>query len=160
MSRSQLLDAIRGKRTGSAEAWAALHRLGSSMDEADVARDSPSRTVFIMIGDRWTTLILLVMATGEWHYGVLRRIVSALSEDGAISQRVLTLKLRALERNGFVARRIVAAKVAMTSYQLTDLGRELEGHVSNILSWSSSRQERILTERAAFDERRRHERRF
>lgn len=62
-----------------------------------------SRTgITALIGDRWTNLILLVLETGEARHSDLKRVLGELSDEQAISQRVLTQKLRNLERHGFI----------------------------------------------------------
>ena len=104
------------------------------------------------MGDRWSALILLVLATGEWRHADLRRTTARLSAEQAISQRVLTLKLRSLEREGLVARHATSDVPPRVSYSLTPLGRELHGEVRRQIDWISQRGAVIEAARKAFDE--------
>lgn len=92
----------------SAQTRTAIAALAAEMAAHGHDREDPAREVMGLLGDRWSTLILLVLATGEWRHAELRRTLAQLSAEQAISQRVLTLKLRTLERDGFVFRTISA----------------------------------------------------
>lgn len=104
-----------------------------------------------LLGDRWSTLILLVLATGEWRHAELRRVLAQLSAEQAISQRVLTLKLRALERDGFVARAVSADVPPRVSYRLTELGSALHGQARRMIDWVNSQGKAIAAARVQFD---------
>lgn len=114
-------------------------------------REDPAREVMGLLGDRWSTLILLVLATGEWRHAELRRTLAKLSAEQAISQRVLTLKLRTLERDGFVSRDVSDDVPPKVSYALTPLGQELHGEARRLIDWINARAPAIRTARAAFD---------
>ncbi|MEY4268871.1 MAG: hypothetical protein RLZZ58_87 [Pseudomonadota bacterium] len=96
--------------------------LARQMDAHGRTRHEPVREIFGLLGDRWTTLILLVLAIGTWRHAELRRILGRLGSEGRISQRVLTLKLRALERDGLVRRAVSTDTPPRVSYALTPLG--------------------------------------
>lgn len=100
-----------------------------------------------MLGDRWTTLILLVLSIGSWRHAELRRVVGELSAEGQISQRVLTLKLRALEHNGFVQRSTTGHVPPRVSYALTPLGVALAAEARRLVDWVKTRQELIESAR-------------
>lgn len=104
-----------------------------------------------LLGDRWSTLILLVLATGEWRHADLRRTLATLSAEQAISQRVLTLKLRTLERDGFVARFATTDIPPKVSYALTPLGRELHAEARRLIDWINRRAGSIRAARLTFD---------
>lgn len=114
-------------------------------------RDSPTRSVMALLGDRWTSLILLVLATGELRHAELRRILSRLAFEQAISQRMLTLKLRALERDGFVVRRVSDDVPPKVGYDLTPLGTELVSQTRQIIAWTTAHTRQIHQARAAYD---------
>lgn len=126
-------------------------RLVAEMSENGVERDAPERAVAAMLGDRWSALVLLVLETGEWRHADLRRVLCRISAEKAISQRVLTLKLRGLEREGFVDRHATADVPPKVSYWLTDMGKELVDELRRMLDWISARHERILKARERFD---------
>lgn len=114
-------------------------------------REAPAREVMGLLGDRWSTLILLVLATGEWRHADLRRTIVGLSSEQAISQRVLTLKLRTLERDGFVARTVSADVPPRVSYRLTPLGTDLHAQARHLIDWINAREHPIRQARATFD---------
>jgi DNA-binding HxlR family transcriptional regulator len=130
-----------------------LAALAMDMAQHGTRRVDPPREVMAMLGDRWTSLILQVLVIGEWRHADLKRALSALSEEQAISQRVLTLKLRALERDGFVARHITTDVPPRVSYRLTALGLELAREGRQMIDWVNARSEAIITARASFDQR-------
>lgn len=125
--------------------------LAAEMAAHGTDREAPVRAVMALLGDRWSTLILLVLATGEWRHAELRRVLAQLSAEQAISQRVLTLKLRVLERDGFVSRTVTADVPPRVSYRLTELGIALHGQARRMIDWVNSQGEAIAAARAEFD---------
>lgn len=125
--------------------------LADDMERHGKERDAPVREVMGLLGDRWSTLILLVLATGTWRHAELRRMLGQLSAEQAISQRVLTLKLRTLERDGFVARTASAEVPPKVSYELTPLGSELQGEARRLIDWINARASAIHHAREGFD---------
>jgi len=116
-------------------------------------REAPVREVMARLGDRWSTLVLIVLAMGEWRHADLKRALARLSSEQAISQRVLTLKLRSLERDGFVLRNITQHVPPRVSYALTPLGRELSVQARRLIDWVNAQSDAIRDARAAFDAR-------
>lgn len=127
--------------------------LAQDMAAHGTRRDDPARAVMAMLGDRWTALILQVLMIGEWRHADLKRALSRLSAEQAISQRVLTLKLRALERDGFVLRHATADVPPRVSYALSALGRELAGEGRRVIDWVNARSDAITAARMRFDAR-------
>jgi DNA-binding HxlR family transcriptional regulator len=104
---------------------ASMRQLLTSMATTGHQRDAPVRATTAAVGDRWTTLILEVLSPGRMRHSELRRIIDLVSAEQEISQRVLTLKLRALERDGMVLRTVTPGAPPRVDYQLTARGREL-----------------------------------
>lgn len=129
----------------------AVTALAFDMRAHGYQRGDPVREVFALLGDRWTTLILLVLNIGVWRHAELRRVLSRLAAEGKISQRVLTLKLRALERDGIVRRQATADVPPTVSYELSDLGRSLIGETRRLMAWVHGHRAEIDTARAAFE---------
>lgn len=153
-SRSEAVAQILGKADkaeGTENALGALLDLIGRMERFDGRRDGPVREVMARIGDRWSTLLLMVLAAGSFRHATLRRLVGALSAEQAISQRMLTLRLRALERDGFVARTITDSVPPRVDYALTPLGREFVGMIDGLLRWIESRSDAIRESRRAFE---------
>ena len=113
-------------------------------------RDAPVREVMARLGDNWSALILKVLATGTYRHATLKRVISALSAEGDISQRMLTLRLRALERDGFVRRTEHPSVPPRVDYALTPMGQGLAGEFDRILGWIEAHHTRIEAARAAF----------
>jgi DNA-binding HxlR family transcriptional regulator len=127
-----------------------IAELAAEMARHGAGRDAPARTVMAMLGDRWTMLILLVLVTGEWRHAELQRIVARLSAgiERPISQRMLTLKLRALERDGFVLRSATGEVPPRVSYRLTPMGHELAAKARRLIDWINASKEGILAARS------------
>lgn len=132
---------------------AGLAGLASDMRANGYQRSDPVREVFALLGDRWTMLILLTLSIGTFRHAELLRAIGRLSAEGRISQRVLTLKLRTLERNGLVERRATADVPPKVSYELTPLGHDLLTKARAMMAWVHSHRDRIDTARTAFDAR-------
>lgn len=133
-------------------------RAGIAALTADMAahggeRVATVRQVMALLGDRWSTLMLLVLATGEWRHAALRRTLCRISTEQAISQRVLTLKLRALERDGFVTRSVSNDVPPRVAYRLTALGIDLVREARRLIDWGNARAAAIHAARADFDAR-------
>ena len=130
---------------------ASLAALKADMEANGHGRDDPIRTTSALVGDRWSPLILIVLEMGEWRHADLRRALCRVSFEGAISQRVLTLKLRTLEREGFVARQVTADVPPKVSYRLTPMGQDLVVEVKGLVQWVATRRHTIAQARARFD---------
>ena len=101
--------------------------------------------VLARVGDKWSVLVVSKLGGGAKRFNELRR------EIGGISQRMLTLTLRGLERDGLVARRIVPSSPPGVQYDLTALGRDLLQPVSALSAWAIRNQGKIEQSRAKFD---------
>jgi DNA-binding HxlR family transcriptional regulator len=99
------------------------------------------------IGDKWSILIVMTLARGPRRFNELKRLV-----DG-ISQRMLTLNLRGLEREGLISRKIFPTIPPKVEYALTDLGKTLCMHVIALGQWAEENFDAITAARAAFDGR-------
>src|SRR5579863_1402747 len=114
---------------------ARLEALVRAMARDGVQRDQPMREVLARIGDKWSTLLLHLLRTGNYRHAVLRRLVSAVGSEGRISQRMLTLRLRALERDGLIARRTISRQPPGVEYGLTELGSSLMQQIDIMMQW-------------------------
>ncbi len=130
----------------------AIAALVAEMSAHGRGREEPVREVMALLGDRWTTLILLVLANGELRHAELKRLLTAISFEQAISQRVLTLKLRTLERDGFVDRTVTSDVPPKVSYRLSPLGEELHTQARGMIDWVKASSNAIGAARQQFDE--------
>jgi DNA-binding HxlR family transcriptional regulator len=101
--------------------------------------------VLARVGDKWSVLVVSKLGDGTKRFNELRR------EIGGISQRMLTLTLRGLERDGLVARSIVPTSPPGVEYDLTSLGRDLLQPVSALSAWAIRNQSKIEQSRTRFD---------
>ena len=101
--------------------------------------------VLARIGDKWSVLVVSKLGDGTKRFNELRR------EIGGISQRMLTLTLRGLERDGLVARTIMPTSPPGVEYDLTALGRDLLQPVSALSAWAIRNQSKIEQSRNKFD---------
>ncbi|MBO9697694.1 MAG: helix-turn-helix transcriptional regulator [Sphingopyxis sp.] len=104
----------------------------------------PSRDILDLIGDRWSLLLLLVIAQGHHRNGELKRRV------GGISQKMLTQTLRALEANGLVERRDFGTVPPHVEYRLTPLGVSLAHSLTPLFEWIEREFDAVVAARAAF----------
>ncbi len=127
---------------------AGLARIAAQMGEGAPSRDAPPREVMARLGDSWSALILLVLSTGTFRHATLKRVIAALSSEGDISQRMLTLRLRALERDGFVTRTLHPTVPPRVDYALTPMGAELTQQFGRLLAWIEAHAPAIHAARA------------
>ncbi|MGL4488005.1 MAG: winged helix-turn-helix transcriptional regulator [Rhizobiaceae bacterium] len=103
--------------------------------------------VLSQIGDKWTVLIVRALNDGPRRFSELRRQVEG------ISQRMLTLNLRTLERDGFVTRTVYPTIPPRVDYELTVLGHSLSDPLGVIAQWAITNRQHIVDARMAFDQR-------
>ncbi|HEY1310328.1 MAG TPA: helix-turn-helix domain-containing protein [Pseudolabrys sp.] len=101
--------------------------------------------VLSRVGDKWTVLVVSTLGDGPKRFNQLRRAL------GSISQRMLTLTLRALERDGLVTRTVFPTIPPRVDYELTRLGRSLLEPVSELGSWARKNRPAIQNARQQFD---------
>jgi DNA-binding HxlR family transcriptional regulator len=101
--------------------------------------------VLARVGDKWTVLVVSTLGGGRKRFNELRRAL------GSISQRMLTLTLRGLERDGLVTRTVFPTVPPRVDYELTKLGRSLLEPVSALGHWARKNRAAIQEARLRFD---------
>src|SRR5215469_14760640 len=86
--------------------------------------------VLARVGDKWSVLVVTRLGAGPMRFNELRRTV------GGISQRMLTLTLRGLERDGLVTRTVFPTIPPRVDYELTPLGQSLWKPVEALGAWA------------------------
>ena len=86
--------------------------------------------VLSRVGDKWSVLVVTTLGEGSKRFNELRR------EIPAVSQRMLTLTLRNLERDGLVSRKVTPSIPPRVDYALTDLGHSLQGPIGALNQWA------------------------
>ena len=99
------------------------------------------------VGDKWTVLVVMSLGDGMKRFSELRR------EIPSVSQRMLTLTLRNLERDGLVSRKVTPTIPPRVDYELTDLGRGLAKPVAALGQWAFEHKQEIEGARMKFDGR-------
>ncbi|MEV0687279.1 helix-turn-helix domain-containing protein [Nocardia sp. NPDC050378] len=103
------------------------------------------RDVLNRIGDKWSVLVITELIGGARRFLQLHRSVPG------ISQRMLTVTLRRLERDGLVARRIYPTVPVQVEYTLTPVGRSLLTVLDVVAEWSARHRAEVLSARARWD---------
>jgi DNA-binding HxlR family transcriptional regulator len=104
-------------------------------------------SVLARVGDKWSVFVIMLLGGGPRRFNEIKRMV------GGISQRMLTLTLRGLERDGLVTRTVFPTIPPRVDYELTDLGRGLSKPVEALGAWAHEHQPEIESARARFDGR-------
>lgn len=116
--------------------------------EWDVYQEKcPTRMVMSRIADKWVLLVLGIIERGPARFGQLRREIEG------ISQKSLTQTLRALERDGFVNRRVIVTSPIAVEYSITTLGRTLAQAAEAVRTWSETHIEEVLAAQQEYDAR-------
>lgn len=102
----------------------------------------PTRAVLDLIADKWTALVIHVLADGTHRFGELQRAI-----DG-ISQKMLTQTLRRLEHDGLVQRTVFPEVPPRTHYALTPLGKTLREPLQSLCAWAEKHLPAIATARS------------
>lgn len=111
------------------------------------AADCPSRLLLDQIADKWSVLILAALCDGPLRFNAIKRRLEG------ITQKALTQSLRRLERNGIVARRVIAASPVAVEYRVTPLGRTLKQPFQALHAWTVDHLPDVEEARQAFDGR-------
>jgi len=123
----------------------------TSVRKVDTAHDDCQAVAETLdrIGDKWTVLVVGVLEQGPLRYNEIRRAV-----DG-ISQRMLTLTLKQLERDGLVTRTMYATIPPRVDYELTELGKRLMVPLRSLYDWAVKHRPAMLAARKRFADKER-----
>jgi DNA-binding HxlR family transcriptional regulator len=103
------------------------------------------REVLNRVGDKWSVLVVALLGDGTKRFSELRRTIEG------ISQRMLTLTLKGLERDGLVTRTMYPTIPLRVEYELTKLGRGLLIPITGLGDWASQNREKIQAAREKYD---------
>jgi len=107
-----------------------------------------AREMLVRIGDKWSVSVIhLLDEAGTLRFNELR------SQVEGISQRMLTVTLRGMERDGLVTRKVYPEVPPRVEYSLTPLGRTLRQLVRGLVDWSGAHLAEVDASRAAYDAR-------
>jgi len=105
----------------------------------------PATEILQLVGDKWTVLVVMTLHERSQRFSEIRRAIPA------VSQRMLTLTLRNLERNGLVKRTVTPSIPPRVDYELTRLGRSLEIPIRTLGQWAFDNSAALDAARAKFD---------
>jgi DNA-binding HxlR family transcriptional regulator len=103
------------------------------------------RDVLDRVGDKWSVLVMDLLGAGPRRYSQLHKAIEG------ISQRMLTLTLRSLERDGLVERTVTPTSPPRVDYALTEVGKTLSGQVAALIRWAEEHREYIAESRSRYD---------
>ncbi|GAA3900398.1 hypothetical protein GCM10022244_08240 [Streptomyces gulbargensis] len=113
----------------------------------DTREDCEVRQILDRIADKWSLLVIALLDRRVLRFTELRREI-----DG-VSQRMLTVTLRQLERDGLVKRTVHPVVPPRVEYELTPLGATLHTTIRSLVTWTERHQGEIAAARAAYDAR-------
>ena len=114
----------------------------SALDHTDCRNVTP---VLNRVGDKWSMLIVMNLSDGPKRFSELKRAING------ISQRMLTLTLRGLERDGLVSRTVTPTIPPRVDYELTEIGDSLREPVRGLGAWALAHIDCIRAAQARFD---------
>lgn len=117
-------------------------------DTSKSANCTAMSDVLNRIGDKWSVMVVGMLGrNGTLRFNELKRMING------VSQRMLTLTLRNLERDGLVTRTIYPEVPPRVEYSLTEMGKTLDAPISKLWDWSSEHHAAIIEARAVYDAR-------
>lgn len=134
------MESLANSRAGEGEA---IWRVEKNTADAEKC---PVRDVLDRIGDAWSVLVILLLGEhGPYRFNALKRAI------GDISQRMLAVTLRHLERDGLISRTVFPTNPPQVEYALTDLGRSLLGRIEILTAWAVENHGPIKAARRQYD---------
>jgi len=113
----------------------------------DTREDCQVRQILDRVADKWSLLVIALLDNRRLRFTELRREI-----DG-VSQRMLTVTLRQLERDGLVKRTVHPVVPPRVEYELTPLGGTLHSTIRSLVTWTEAHQGEIAAAREAYDGR-------
>ena len=105
----------------------------------------PVTDILSRVGDKWSVMIVMLLGPGPRRFNEIRRAING------ISQRMLTLTLRGLERDGLVTRTVFPTIPPRVDYELTALGQSLRSPIDALGEWAFANRDEVDAARARFD---------
>ena len=105
----------------------------------------PVRQILARVGDKWSVMIVMALKGGPRRFNDIKRAI------GTISQRMLTLTLKSMERDGIVKRTVYPTKPPRVHYELTALGHSLREPVEQLGLWAIEHEAAITRAQTRFD---------
>ena len=120
---------------------------GTECIEWDTRNDCEVRQILDRVAAKWSLLAIALLEQRTLRFSELQRRI-----DG-ISQRMLTVTLRQLERDGLVSRTVYPVVPPRVEYSLTPLGATLHATIQSLVTWTEEHQPEIAAARSTYDAR-------
>jgi DNA-binding HxlR family transcriptional regulator len=104
------------------------------------------RDVLDLIGDKWSLLILFNLHDQNMRFNELKKTI------GEISQRVLTQRLRSLEREGYISRTVYPVSPPKVEYALTKMGKSMFKPIAALEKWARDHHDQVIENRQVYDQ--------
>ena len=108
--------------------------------------DAPHRELLDQVLDKWSLSVMSELCERPCRFNELRRAIPA------VTQKSLTATLRRLERNGVVARRVLATRPVAVEYRITALGKTMRDPIDALLAWSVAHMSAVERARQGYDD--------
>ncbi|MDR2511497.1 MAG: helix-turn-helix transcriptional regulator [Bacteroidales bacterium] len=106
----------------------------------------PIRDIVCRLGDKWSLLTLVTLSVnGTMRFNEIQRTI------GDISQRMLSVTLRSLEKDGLICRKIYPEVPPKVEYSLTQSGEKLMPYLKNLVDWACENSQNILKQREEYN---------
>ena len=105
----------------------------------------PVTDILSRVGDKWSVMIVMLLGPGPRRFNEIRRAING------ISQRMLTLTLRGLERDGLVTRTVFPTIPPRVDYELTPMVQSLRCPIDALGEWAFAHRDEVDAARARFD---------
>ncbi|EBV3599723.1 transcriptional regulator [Salmonella enterica subsp. enterica serovar Virchow] len=112
-----------------------------------LAACQPVRLILERVGDKWSVLVVMGLRDGPMRFNALQRAI------GSVTQRMLTLTLRGMERDGLVTRTVFPTKPPRVDYALTELGRSLVQPVEALGHWAIAHEAEVVLAQQLYEAR-------
>ena len=109
--------------------------------------DCAARAFFDQVANKWSVMILTLLSEKPTRFNELRRRLEG------VTHKALTQALRRLERNGLIAREVLATSPVAVEYSITELGRTLQGPFEAVYDWAINHLHEIEQAKEIYDER-------
>jgi DNA-binding HxlR family transcriptional regulator len=128
-----------------------LERMVLLLQRFGTARKDPVQSILAHVGNYWSSALLCTLQAGPMRPSALQKLLHALAPDRPISQRMLTLNLRALEEDGLIEREVRDERNPHVDYRLTRLGGELSDRLFSMIQWGADNYQHIVSARARYE---------
>lgn len=119
--------------------------MGEGIDPICGDGGARAREILDLVSDKWSLYVVAALGQSPLRFNEARRVITG------ISQRMLSVTFRRLERDGLVSRTVKATVPPQVTYALTDAGHELRTAVQPLIAWAFASVEQVDRSRAAFD---------